>query len=110
MYRRVPVPCRLLVGLTALLRALLPLVTARAQKLSDGLDALNRKYEPLRRRGDLGDLLQEKQRFDPDKHKEAVAVLAKYPIYQLYLRHFDREPGKIAGLYSEFEKNMKTLL
>jgi hypothetical protein len=109
MYRCVPVLSRPLVGLTALAVALLTLGAARAQTLSDGLTPLQNKYDALRRRGDIKNLMLGTDRFDPDKHKEAVAVLAKYPIYQLYLRHFDREPGKIAGLYSDFEKNLKEL-
>src|SRR3954452_9384872 len=101
MCRRAPVLSRPLVGLTALVLALFPLAAARAQTLGDGMAPLERKYQELRRRGVIKDLLG-KERFDPDKHKDAVAVLAKYPIYQLYLRHWDREPGKMYSLYKEF--------
>jgi hypothetical protein len=110
MYRPAPVPSRLLFGLTALVLTLLPLGAVRAQQLSDGLNPLQNKYDALRRSQLEKALRMGTERFDPDKHKDAVAVLAKYPIYQLYLRHWDREPGKMHDLYRDFDNVVKDLL
>jgi hypothetical protein len=110
MYRRVPVLSRRLVGLPPLVLALLALGTAQGQQLSDGFAPLENKYQALRRSGLEKGLRMGTDRFDPDKHKEAVALLAKYPIYQLYLRHWDRDPGRMYSLYHDFDNLVKDFL
>jgi hypothetical protein len=110
MYPRALVLSRSLAGLIAVVLTLLSFGAARAQQLSDGFTPLKEKYSELRRRGLIKDLLAGTKRFDPDRHKEAVAVLAKYPIYQLYLLHVDRDPDKMYSLYHDFDSNVKELL
>ena len=84
---------------------------ARTQQLSDGLAPLDNKYQALRRSGLIKNLTQGNDRFDQDnaRHKEAVEVAAKYPIYQLYLRHVDRQPGELFKLYQTFDRDVDNL-
>jgi hypothetical protein len=92
------------------LLALLLCGTVRAQGLSDGMDALEKKYRE--NRTTIGALFAGEAAFDPKvpQHQEAVDVAAKYVTYRYALMPIDKEPGRLDKYYRDFESDLRNAL